>query len=136
MTQYLLQTRWSVSRGRDTYGYNICSLYVDGKKVASCNGGGYDMEGTVIGDWLMFAFQDRLLKYCRENFPEGKTSGQPFSGVSYYTVESHGKESVHCDGAAGKNAMENIASAIGIKFQWKGETKNSSNWIVTDTLGE
>lgn len=55
-----LQFRWGVSRGRDTYGYNICSLYADGFKVGSCNGGGYDMKGTVLGHFIAAAFDERL----------------------------------------------------------------------------
>ena len=57
-----LEFKWTVSRGRDTYGYNICTLYVDGVKVSRCNGGGYDMEGTCLGDWMAHAFKDELLK--------------------------------------------------------------------------
>ena len=60
--EHTLVFKWGVSRGRDTYGYTICSLYVDGKKVASCNGGGYDMKGTCFGDWVAVRFKDELLK--------------------------------------------------------------------------
>lgn len=61
-----LEFKWGVSRGRDTYGYTICSLYVDGRKVASCNGGGYDMKGTSFGHYLERAYADRLLKLNSE----------------------------------------------------------------------
>lgn len=30
---YNLRFRYGTSRGRDSYGYGICSLFVDGKKV-------------------------------------------------------------------------------------------------------
>lgn len=63
---YTLRFSWGISRGRDTYGYNICSLYVHGTRVASCNGGGYDMEGTCLGSWIARAFKDRLLKLRKE----------------------------------------------------------------------
>ena len=36
----VLTFKWTVSKGRETYGHNICTLFVDGKKIASCNGGG------------------------------------------------------------------------------------------------
>jgi hypothetical protein len=55
-----LEFRWTVSRGRDTYGYNICSLYADGRKVSSCNGGGYDMKGTALGSFIAHNYADRL----------------------------------------------------------------------------
>lgn len=57
-----LEFKWTVSRGRDTYGYNICTLYADGSRVARCNGGGYDMEGTVLGSFIARNFSDRLLR--------------------------------------------------------------------------
>lgn len=56
----VLQFRWTVSRGRDTYGYNICTLYADGTRVARCNGGGYDMKGTVLGNFIAANFAERL----------------------------------------------------------------------------
>lgn len=65
-----LEFRWTVSRGRDTYGYNICSLYANGRKVAACNGGGYDMKGTVLGTYLARAYADRLRALRAEDMPE------------------------------------------------------------------
>lgn len=57
----LLTYTWSVSKGRDTYGYNICSL-LDTKtnRRYRCNGGGYDMQGTAFAQWLQDIYQDRL----------------------------------------------------------------------------
>lgn len=65
-----LEFKWSVSRGRDTAGYNICSLYVDGRKVASTCGGGYDMKGTVLGKYIAGAYADRLLALKESDMPE------------------------------------------------------------------
>ncbi len=56
----VLEEKWSVSKGRDTYGYNICSLWYGKIKVASCNGGGYDMSSTSISNFINLYFQDRL----------------------------------------------------------------------------
>lgn len=61
-TLYQLQYRWSVSRARDSYGYNVCTLWVNGEKVTRCNGGGYDMQGTCLGNWIAREFAERL---CR-----------------------------------------------------------------------
>ena len=65
-----LEFKWTVSRGRETYGYNICSLYVDGHKAASCNGGGYDMKGTAFGRWLAREYASRLYALKPEQMPE------------------------------------------------------------------
>lgn len=65
-----LEFKWTVSRGRDTYGYNICSLFVDGVKRAACNGGGYDMEGTSLGNWMQKEFKEELLALRPEDMPK------------------------------------------------------------------
>lgn len=65
-----LEFKWTESRGRDTYGYTICTLYVDGRKVARCNGGGYDMKGTCFGSWLASAYADRLNALKPKDMPE------------------------------------------------------------------
>ena len=33
--------------------------------VAACNGGGYDMRGTVIGNWIAGTFRNELLRLTR-----------------------------------------------------------------------
>lgn len=55
-----LHFKWTVSRAADSYGYNVCTLFVDGHKVSRCNGGGYDMRGTCLGDYVARAYSDRL----------------------------------------------------------------------------
>jgi hypothetical protein len=57
----LLEFKWTVSRARDSYGYNICSLYVNGRKVAACNGGGYSMDGTNLGTYIEQEFREDLI---------------------------------------------------------------------------
>ncbi len=91
-----LEFKWTVSRGRDTYGYNICTLYADGRKVSQCNGGGYDMEGTCLGNFIASHYADRLLKLTESQFPErtewqgtfkdGKrvSLGRGFYGLSFH----------------------------------------------------
>ena len=76
---YHLEFCWGVSRGRDSYGYNICSLKVDGVKASSCNGGGYDMRGTVLGNWLARTFPKKLLRLRPED-----TGGKPLYGLAFH----------------------------------------------------
>jgi hypothetical protein len=61
------EERWTISRARDTYGWNVCKLYVNGQVVAGCNGGGYDMVGTVFGTYLERAFSARLVERIKEH---------------------------------------------------------------------
>lgn len=75
-TETLIEFRWTMSRGRDTYGYNICSLWVDGRRVSACNGGGYDMKGTALGNFIASRYADRLCALPVESFPEQRGGGE------------------------------------------------------------
>lgn len=55
-----IEIKWGTSRGRDSYGYTTATLYHCGRRVAGCNGGGYDMRGTVVGNWVAATFPDEL----------------------------------------------------------------------------
>lgn len=66
---HTLYIKWGTSRGRDTYGYTTCTLSENGRKITGCNGGGYDMRGTVFGNWLASAYRDRLLKLKAKDMP-------------------------------------------------------------------
>jgi hypothetical protein len=54
----------------NTEGYDICTLYADGVKVSRCNGGGYDMQGTCLGDYIARAYADRLLALTADDMPQ------------------------------------------------------------------
>ena len=47
-----LEYRWTVSRGAETYGWNICTLYANSERVSSTNGGGYDLQGVCLAEYL------------------------------------------------------------------------------------
>lgn len=93
-----LEFKWTVSRGRDTYGYNICTLYTDGVKVARCNGGGYDMKGTCLGNFIAHAYADRLLALKPQDMP----------AQSHWEAE----RARQCDGDCKKELQDKIVEAI------------------------
>lgn len=128
MQSNYLPLSWSVSRGRDTYGYNICRLddNATGKRYR-CNGGGYDMTGTVVGKWLAATYQERLLAlqdsaHARYSKADGyKTSSNESGngpnrnklyGMCYHADENR----VSLDGACGLSCMIDIAAAIGVRI--------------------
>lgn len=106
----LLQFKWTKSRALNTYGYNICSLWVNGHKAASCRGGGYDMMGTVLADWLVKNFQLKL----RERF--NKESIKKFYGATLN--EETG--AIFIDGACGISCVIDLAREIGIYIEHLG----------------
>lgn len=121
----LLKLSWSISKGRNSEGYNICRLddMSTGERF-KCMGGGYDMIGTCFGEWLQKTYQDRLLKIKDKfsRYENGKfisideTQKEPFSkklyGGTYYTE----KNVVMLDGACGIDSMRRIAEAIGLEI--------------------
>lgn len=136
-----LHFKWTVSRGRDTYGYNICTLLVDGDKVASCNGGGYDMQGTSFGEWLQNAYQSRLFKLMLDiginemppcnSYSTAKGEVKRYELSGYYgmnlQVYPDGKTVVYLDGGCGMSSMQKIAEAIGITLKWNKESDKYKN---------
>lgn len=104
--EYLLRTNWTVSKARDSYGYNICSLYDvnKGGKVSSTCGGGYDMRGTVLGSWITREFKEELLQWPKEKVED-----------HYGLFIREGK--VWCNGACGESSMLNIMNTLGYDYK-------------------
>lgn len=141
MTTMNLHFKFTISRGRDTYGYNICTLLVDGQILGRCIGGGYDMQGTAFAQWLESGFQPELKLMCRENgigeqlpqrnYTKGGVIVRVYDLPGYYGLTVHtpdkGTEMVHLDGGCGFDSMKRIAEAIGIKLQWNKESARYKN---------
>jgi len=83
-----LYLKWGVSRARETKGYALCTLCDHtGQKLARCNGGGYDMRGTVFATWMCDAFKDELCALKPKDFPEnspGRKHPRSFYGLSFH----------------------------------------------------
>jgi len=116
MKQVFLTFKWSISRGQYTYGYNICTLYVDGKKVSSCKGGGYDMSGTCLGEWMEKNFQTEL---------------KTLDINSYYGVREY-EGNICLDGGCGFSSMEKILNGLGYNISRNpNSTSKEQHYIVT-----
>lgn len=145
-TQYLSIT-WSTSRGRDTYGYNICKLSAgyNGTVYRTC-GGGYDMVGTVVGEWLQANYQERLLalgmnacaaRVDAANKYESRNEGM--YGMCY-RVERKKVDGrlaqvarITLDGGCGIESMRKIAEAIGLSLTATVNRKgHATGYMVTD----
>lgn len=141
---YQLHFKWTVSKGRDSYGYNICTLLVDGEKKGQCNGGGYDMQGTAFAQWLQKDFQAELCILFGKDIKEIEgnkdaasyedsgvkikyASGKGYYGAKVYQNTKNLSVRVSLDGACGFSSIERIAEAIGLKLQWNKESNRSSN---------
>ena len=115
-----LSLSWSVSKGRYTYGYNICRLddRNNGHRFRTI-GGGYDMIGTVFGEWLQHYYQKELLEIkskadrIYDSILRDNTVTDSFYGMTY-NVRSN---TVTLDGACGIDCMIRIAEAIGLEVE-------------------
>lgn len=140
---YNLKFSWTVSRGRDTYGYNICTLYVDGVKRGRCNGGGYDMQGTALAQFIESEFKEELVKTIKNEYyglcffdPNWKPSAEcleqekkdeltKLTGLAryqdFYKQTSKIPTKKHIlptiNGACGVNSVERILNALGYVFK-------------------
>lgn len=129
----VLEFRWTVSRGRETYGYNICSLWVDNSKVASCTGGGYDMAGTCLGEWMASAFLEQLKK-LRANYGSRDTA-KGFYGLRFWrgnkAVRKYKEgDKVALDGGCGFESMRRILNKIGYTIREVASTTNRTTFLV------
>lgn len=133
-----LKLSWSVSRGAETYGYNICRLDSDLRRYR-CIGGGYDMIGTVFGNWLQTEYQERLQVWAHKQaltdagyVTKGYKRIESRSGV---TITPNG--SVNLDGGCGFESMLRIAEVIGLdverEYQKKGRNRGETlGWYVSE----
>ena len=124
ITPTYLAFTWSVSRGRDTYGYNIMTItdQATGKKFR-CNGGGYDLQGTSFGEWLEATYQGRLQAIAARAYSSWSKSGgwadtaNHQGGDLYGMTHETDSGAVTLDGACGFSSMEKIARAIGLDLE-------------------
>lgn len=148
MNNFTLNISWAVSHGRDTYGYRICRL--DAPMLPTmrttryrCNGGGYDMVGTVLGDWLTEQYQSRLLAVAREQYnyyldgtglhcAVDNSSVSRLYGLTWYQQQGHHAEHASIDGACGESSVERIAAAIGMRWSVDHRTRSRRIYLVTD----
>lgn len=138
----IARIKWGISRGRDTYGYNVCTLYVDGRRVASCNGGGYDLEDTCFSDWINREFQGRIDAYCRgkkkvpysETMPGSKKLADQWKDGHFFL---HGKGG-HWRLDGGNGCAIDSARKIGVEIKETLEHKRGRGlcgtgiYIITD----
>lgn len=100
---YFLEIKWSISKGKNTYGYNICTLTDTrtDKKYRTC-AGGVSMTGNVLGQWLEEQYQAEL---------------QAADLAACYGVRKLENGDVSINGACGVAAITDTARKIGLKME-------------------
>jgi len=129
--------KWTISKARDTYGYNVVTLLdVDTGKKYKAMGGGYDMTGTVFADWMEDTQQARLKTLaeqaqCRVFREGGEYKGREYIAAgALYGLTAHYADGVldrvSMDGACGLSSIENICEAAGLCVE-KGYDRSKRN---------
>lgn len=140
--QTYLDVTWSISRAQDTYGYNRVTVrdVETGKRFVEC-GGGFDMLGAALGQWLQATMQDLLL--CHADlaynvYDSGRLNDNGNTAGKLYGMTHHlNSNTVSLDGGCGLESMLRIADAIGIKLQRvntynkRGQNTGVKGWYVS-----
>lgn len=148
-----LALKHGISRGQDTFGYNLVTLTDNdtGKRFRTC-GGGYDMVGTVFGKWLENVHQDKLLAIaydCDKAYDTvnkryvHRSTDQNVFGFGLHSEYLYGNTcqiddkgtvlSVGLDGACGLDCMIAIAKRIGLQVEMV--YKRDKKGRIVDKLG-
>lgn len=113
-----LEFKRTTSRGVNTFGYGIVSLYVNGKKEFSTCGGGYDMKGTVFADYIKRYHLPRLLD--KKGNSGSLDDGTGYYGLGFFSPkgERHKEykdgDSIYLEGGCGFESIVRIAEACDI----------------------
>lgn len=135
MQDTILKIKRSTSRGQDTYGYIIITL-TDGNtgKKYRTSGGGYDMRGSVLGEWLntVYATELKALASLAEgtiqngqynsrrdkNAQSSINRNQHYYGLLARYDAKGNVERVSIDGACGVSEVMTVARAIGLSIEY------------------
>lgn len=126
MKERVLEISYTISKARDTYGYNVVTLR-EGAQKFKCSGGGYDMLGTVFAEWLENNYMESLktLKpYSREQ--------QELRDFDNYGLFACPDGSLRLDGGCGIESIKRIAKAIGLEVSTIYSKGSTSHIIVKE----
>lgn len=137
MHAHELIVTYGTSKARDTYGYTVVTLRECGQVKARCNGGGYDMRGTVFAEWLEKEYQERLQKSLRLKTYYINRKGKPFEqrkGRDNFYGSTLNADSgvITLDGGCGTESIRRIAEAIGLQVRFIDAGKRHEIITITD----
>lgn len=126
-----LEIKWTTSRGRETFGYNICTLRAQDGTKYRCMGGGYDMLGTCFGEWLQANYQDRLWEIRERAYNIVSIGNRSTNHGGFYGM-TWTEDDVRLDGACGLESIRRIAEAIGVHVKSTSDAKgHTTGFIIT-----
>lgn len=121
MRNLSLIANWSISRARDTEGYNVITVrnLDTNKKMSGCNGGGYDMENTALCEAICKEYQDELretLKFIA-----------PFDKDIFMGIYRNKLDEIYSDGGCGDGVTRKLCEILGVSMR---KNKVNSNCFI------
>ena len=106
-----LKITHGTSRARDTEGYPTVTLTDEQGRRFKCMGGGYDMFGTVLAQWLTATYPERTAELAPRAYYEFREgSGTIVHKDGRYGVYHDATEGrVWIDGAVGESTVQRLA---------------------------
>lgn len=110
-TTHELKITHGTSRARDTQGYPIVKLTDEQGRTFRTMGGGYDMFGTVLADWITSAYADRVAELApRAYYTFRKSEGTQVDRDGLYGVYHDATDGrVWLEGGVGESTIQRIA---------------------------
>lgn len=134
---------WGISRGMNTYGWNICrAVSRQSGKTYRTIGGGYDMLGTVVGNWFAAEHQADLRQLVHDNLAcfEAYGATKHLSHNTLYGLFMKPDGSVYLDGGYGIESMLRIIEACGYEVQRqynpRTKSKSTTGYLISKVVGE
>lgn len=130
-----LSLTWSISKARDSYGYNRLTLRDahTGSKHVTC-GGGYCMTSAVLAMWADENLQDRLATITPDQAVDLRLYGFYAKGLSM-----HGRPALaraHIDQGIGVSSVQNVLKAIGIEVEEVYDRSKRNGKLIGFMVGE
>lgn len=133
-TTHTLKITHGTSRARDTYGYPTVTLTDQHGRKFKCMGGGYDLFGTVLAEWLTAAYPERTAELAdAAYYTSVPGEGTRVNEDGLYGVHHSGGR-VWLDGAVGQLTIERLAKdhyglTVKATLDSRGHT---TGWTVTE----
>lgn len=136
-----LTVKWSISKAQDTYGYNICSVINDdtGERF-KCLGGGYDMLGTSLANFIQQEYQAELIANADKAWDnvQQRVYISNSNREGFYGMTAHYQNDivihVTLDGGCGINSIERIIKdVLGLTLERKYSRDRKGR--VKDVIG-
>lgn len=134
-TTHTLKITHGESKARDTYGYPTVTLKDEQGRRFKCMGGGYDMFGTVLAEWLQAAYPDKAARLASRAYYTYTDHSLMVNDRGLYGVyHDTEKGTVRIDGAVGQTTVERLAKeefglTIRAILNHRGHT---TGWTVTE----